>query len=98
MNTIAFPEAATQGVSRSDTLRQALFHGYKLTLDNPQYLRTLEAIAGTLLAEDREPQDLTVAALGLSGAVCVRIVAKEAGVAAGLQEAQWLAARAGAQA
>jgi nicotinate-nucleotide pyrophosphorylase (carboxylating) len=99
MNTIACPEAAaTPRVSRSDALRQALFHGEKLALDNPRYLRTLEAIAGTLLAEDREPHDLTVAALGLSGAACARIVAKEAGVAAGLLEAQWLAARAGAQA
>jgi len=100
MSPTAFPEAATTpGLSRSDAVHQALFHGHKLTLDNPQYLRTLESIAGTLLAEDREPRDLTVFALDLATTpVCARIVAKEGGVAAGLQEAQWLAERAGAQA
>jgi nicotinate-nucleotide pyrophosphorylase (carboxylating) len=100
MNTAAFAETATMpAVSRSDALRQALFHGHKLTLDNPQYLRTLESIAGTLLSEDREPRDLTVSALDLATTpVCARIVAKEGGVAAGLPEARWLAERAGAQA
>ncbi len=98
MNTVT-ETSPEQGLSRSAALHRALFHGDLLTLDNPRYRRTLEAIAGTLLAEDREPHDLTVAALGLGSAPgCARIVAKEAGVAAGLPEAQWLAARVGAQA
>jgi nicotinate-nucleotide pyrophosphorylase (carboxylating) len=89
-----FPETAT----RADALRQALFHGDKLTLGNPQYLRTVEAIVGTLSAQDREPHDLTVDALGLQTAgYCAQLVAKEGGVAAGLQEAEWLAKGSGAK-
>jgi nicotinate-nucleotide pyrophosphorylase (carboxylating) len=84
-----FPETAT----RAAALHQALFHGDKLTLDNPQYLRTVESIVGALSAQDREPHDMTVYALDLNGRApfCARIVAKEGGIAAGLQEAQWLA-------
>lgn len=89
--------------TREERLREALFHGHKLTLDNPQYVRTLEAIVGTLLSEDREPEDLTVSALSAGlrlehsrrGA---RIMAKQSGIAAGLQEAVWLAEHGGAKA
>ncbi len=85
---------------RAARVRQALFHGDKLTLDHPRYLRTLEAIAGTLFQEDREPRDATAAALGLDSPsrMSARIVTKESGVAAGLKEAQWLAARGGVEA
>jgi nicotinate-nucleotide pyrophosphorylase (carboxylating) len=97
MNSVT-EAAATPGLSRSEALHQALFHGAKLTLANPQYLHTVEAIVGALSAQDREPHDMTVYALGLQHTPYrARIVAKDGGVAAGLQEAQWLAACSGAQ-
>jgi nicotinate-nucleotide pyrophosphorylase (carboxylating) len=103
MTTLADTASPQVTSARRDALRRALFHGDKLTLDNPQYLRTLEAIAGTLLAEDREPHDMTVSALGLahrasSAGIVARTIAKEDGVAAGLQEGQWLVKQAGARA
>ncbi|MGA2268338.1 MAG: carboxylating nicotinate-nucleotide diphosphorylase [Bryobacteraceae bacterium] len=85
--------------TRQDLLKRALFCGHLLTLNNPRYMRTLDAIVGTLLAEDCEPQDLTVASLGLehrrSGA---QIIVRQPGVAAGIQEAERLVRLAGAAA
>jgi nicotinate-nucleotide pyrophosphorylase (carboxylating) len=57
---------------------------------NPSYLRMVQAFTGELLRADRDPCDLTSAALGAGqgqGSACM--MANEAGVLAGLAEAVW---------
>ncbi len=76
--------------SRQERLSRALFHGASLTLSNPGYLKSVSTITGELLRADREPCDLTSAALGAAegrGQAC--IVANEPGTLAGLAEAVW---------
>lgn len=74
-------------VERQERLQRALFRGEDLTVANPAYLRVLRGIIETLIATDLEPRDLTVVALGIrdSGG-SASVVAREPGVAAGLEE------------
>jgi len=70
---------------------KALFRGGNLTLENPAYLRVLRALLDALLTPDLAPRDLTVAALEIkSRAAAAQVVAREPGVAAGLEEYAYL--------
>ena len=74
-------------VERQVRLERALFRGEELTLENPAYVRVLRGILDTLLETDLEPRDLTVTALGIrERAGSANVVAREPGVAAGLEE------------
>jgi nicotinate-nucleotide pyrophosphorylase (carboxylating) len=74
-------------VERQDRLQRALFRGGELTIGNPAYLRVLRGIIETLLEADLAPRDITVAALGIrERRAFANVVAREPGVAAGLEE------------
>ncbi len=76
---------------RQRRIEKALFRGGSLTLDNPVYLRVLRALLEALLVPDLAPRDLTVAALGIkSRAAAAHVLAREPGVAAGLEEYAYL--------
>src|SRR6202451_922602 len=72
---------------RRRIVEQALFRGAELTFANKDYLRTVRAILGTLLETDTLPRDATVAALGIKNKpAAAQNIAREPGVAAGLEE------------
>lgn len=74
-------------VERQERLQRALFRGGELTIGNPAYLRVLRGIIETLLKADLAPRDITVAALGIrERRTSANVVAREPGVAAGLEE------------
>ncbi len=50
---------------RQRRVEKALFHGARLTLENPAYLSVLRSLLDALLVPDLSPRDLTVAALGI---------------------------------
>lgn len=73
-----------------------MFRGASLHLQNPEYLQAVEVFLNELLIEDTRPRDLTVAALGIgSERATGRIVAKQTGIAAGVEEYGWLLAGGG---
>lgn len=73
--------------TREQRLEQALFRGGSLTLENPEYAQALRAFTDALLRSDLTPGDLTVEALELENQPASgTIVAREPGVAAGLEE------------
>jgi nicotinate-nucleotide pyrophosphorylase (carboxylating) len=77
--------------TREQLLKRALFRGANLTLENADYVRSLRAFMGELLRTDLLPRDLTVAALGInSTAASAVVLAREAGVVAGLEELAFL--------
>lgn len=77
--------------AREDRVQRALYCGDELNLENPAYLRAIRGILQELLRQDTQTGDLTVEAIGTSGRTCtVEIRAKEAGIAAGIEEAVWL--------
>ncbi|MGA7852364.1 MAG: hypothetical protein WCA15_03495 [Candidatus Acidiferrales bacterium] len=81
----------TMPVERQVRLERALFRGAELTMDNAAYARVVRGILETLLATDLEPRDLTVTALGIrERAGSANVVAREPGVAAGLEEYAYL--------
>ncbi len=76
---------------RQRRVQKALFRGAQLTLENPAYLRVLRSLLNALLEPDLAPRDLTVAALGIkSRAAAANVLAREPGVAAGLEEYAYL--------
>jgi len=76
---------------RRRIVEQALFRGAELTFANRDYLRTARAILITLLETDTRPRDATAVALGISSRkAAAQILAREPGVAAGLNEYAWL--------
>jgi len=76
---------------RRRIVEQAMFRGAELTFASKDYLRTVRAILGTLLETDTLPRDATVAALGITNKpAAAQIIAREPGVAAGLEEYAWL--------
>ncbi|HEV2491289.1 MAG TPA: carboxylating nicotinate-nucleotide diphosphorylase [Candidatus Acidoferrales bacterium] len=80
-----------QGKTREARVRTALYRGDLLTLANPSYMRAVRALTDELLRLDFELGDLTTEALGLGAKRCrTEIRAKEAGIAAGMDEAVWL--------
>src|SRR5277367_3244089 len=76
---------------RQRRIEKALFRGGELTLDNPAYRRVVRALLDALLVPDLAPRDLTVAALGIkSRGGVAHVLAREPGVAAGLEEYAYL--------
>src|SRR5271167_2634897 len=73
--------------TREQRLEQALFRGGSLTLGNPEYARVVHTFTDALLRTDLTPGDLTVEALGLENQPSSgTVVAREPGIAAGLEE------------
>jgi nicotinate-nucleotide pyrophosphorylase (carboxylating) len=73
--------------TREQQLEQALFRGACLTVQNQEYLREVRTLTEALLRVDLTPRDLTVEALGIgSEPASAAILAREPGVAAGLEE------------
>lgn len=88
--------SADMDTKREDRIRAAFYRGEALTVENPTYVGALRGLADELLRQDTALGDLTVDALGIGSHKCaVEIRTKEAGVAAGVSEAQWLYDRAG---
>lgn len=78
-------------LTREQRTEQALFRGASLTLDHPEYRDTVRAFTETLLRADLAPRDLTVAALDIRGGRAnAAILARDAGVVAGLAELAFL--------
>src|ERR1700728_2246743 len=76
---------------RQRRVEKALFRGGGLTLENPAYLGVLRSLLDAVLVPDLAPCDLTVAALGIkSRAAAAQVLAREPGVAAGLEEYAYL--------
>ncbi|HWG57752.1 MAG TPA: carboxylating nicotinate-nucleotide diphosphorylase [Candidatus Acidoferrales bacterium] len=73
--------------SRGQRLERALFRGAALSIENPAYVRAVRTFIQELLLADLSPRDLTVDALRLGGTrASARIIARETGIVAGLQE------------
>jgi nicotinate-nucleotide pyrophosphorylase (carboxylating) len=82
--------------TREQRLEQALFRGGTLTLANPEYLQAVRTFTEALLHVDLTPRDLTVEALGIESKPATGIIlAREDGVAAGLEEVAWMLRNAG---
>jgi nicotinate-nucleotide pyrophosphorylase (carboxylating) len=95
MNVKAQVEADAKRPSREAQLRRALFRGEQLHLGDDRYRAAAEALLDPLLRSDAGGGDLTAEALGLSeGRTSAQVLAKESGVAAGLEEFEWLLGRA----
>ncbi|MGA2719077.1 MAG: carboxylating nicotinate-nucleotide diphosphorylase [Candidatus Acidiferrales bacterium] len=78
-------------LTREQQLEKALFRGGSLTLQNPGYQHEVRTLMEELLRQDLTPRDLTVAALEIkSKPVSAVVLAREAGVAAGLEEFAFL--------
>ncbi len=78
-------------LTREQQLEKALFRGGSLTLQNPGYQHEVRTLMEELLRQDLAPRDLTVAALEIkSKPVSAVVLAREAGVAAGLEEFAFL--------
>jgi nicotinate-nucleotide pyrophosphorylase (carboxylating) len=76
---------------RQERLKRALFRGQALTLENGEYARAVRQFTDALLRSDLGARDLTVEALGTNrGTVSAAIVAREAGIVAGLAEVGFL--------
>jgi len=83
-------------LTREEMVRQSMFRGAALHLQNPEYLQAVRVFLDELLSEDTRPRDLTVAALGIGRERAGgRILAKQAGIAAGVDEYCWLLGRGG---
>jgi nicotinate-nucleotide pyrophosphorylase (carboxylating) len=77
--------------TREQRIEQALFRGGSLTLDNPAYCQAVRAITESLVQTDLAPEDLTARALGMKNRFAsASILAREGGVAAGLEEFAFL--------
>jgi nicotinate-nucleotide pyrophosphorylase (carboxylating) len=78
-------------LTRSQRTEQALFRGNFLTMANAAYKGAVRPLLDALLMTDTFPRDLTVAALGLQAKPAkADIIAREAGIAAGLEEFAFL--------
>jgi nicotinate-nucleotide pyrophosphorylase (carboxylating) len=82
--------------TREERLEKALFRGGSLTLANPEYFREVRTFTEESLRIDLMPRDLTVEALGIgSERASAVILARENGVAAGVEEVAWMLRNAG---
>jgi len=94
MNTQAQIAVGAARPARAEQLKRALFRGDDLHVRNPEYLAVVATFLEELFLSDLGPGDLTVEALGLGRErASARVVAKEPGVAAGIEEFQWLLRR-----
>ena len=83
-------------MTREAQVQRSMFRGASLHLENPEYLQAVRAFLDELLLEDTRPRDLTVAALGIgSERATGGILAKQAGIVAGIAEYRWLLGRGG---
>jgi nicotinate-nucleotide pyrophosphorylase (carboxylating) len=88
--------AGSSRPSREEQIRQAFFRVDQLHMGDDAYRTAVAALLEPLLQCDAGEGDLTAHALGLSeGSATAKVIAKESGVAAGLDELQWLLTRAG---
>jgi nicotinate-nucleotide pyrophosphorylase (carboxylating) len=79
--------------TREQQLKAALFRGSHLHPQNSCYLREFRTLTESLLRIDLSPKDLTVEALDIKSQPCVAtVLARESGVAAGLEELALLGA------
>jgi len=77
--------------TREQRIEQALFRGGSLTLDNSAYCHAVRAITESLVRADLAPEDLTARALDMKDRFAsAAIVAREGGIAAGLEEFAFL--------
>jgi nicotinate-nucleotide pyrophosphorylase (carboxylating) len=96
MNVKAQTEADAAQSLREAQLRQAFFRGERLHMRDGEYRAAVVALLDPLLSSDAGRGDATAAALGLSeGTAGGKVFAKEPGVAAGIEELDWLLTRAG---
>ncbi len=77
--------------TRIQRTEQALFRGASLILGNTEYRNAVRPLLDSLLETDTTPRDITIAAMRLPRKQAkADIVAREAGVAAGLEEIAFL--------
>ncbi|MGH9575677.1 MAG: carboxylating nicotinate-nucleotide diphosphorylase [Candidatus Acidiferrales bacterium] len=77
--------------TRVQRIEEALFRGGSLTLGNAEYRNAVRPLLDSLLESDTAPRDITVAALRLPRRQAkADIVAREPGIAAGLEELAFL--------
>jgi nicotinate-nucleotide pyrophosphorylase (carboxylating) len=82
--------------SREEQIRHAFFRVDRLHMGDEAYRTAVAALLEPLLQSDAGEGDLTAQALGVSeGSATAKVIAKEGGVAAGLDELRWLLTRAG---
>ncbi len=85
VSSIAAPQTRVQRTE------QALFRGASLNLGNTEYRKAVRPLLDSLLEADTAPRDITVAALRLLRKQAkADIVAREPGIAAGLEELAFL--------
>lgn len=78
-------------LTRSQRTEEALFSGASLTMGNAAYRNAVRPLLDALLAADAAPRDLTVTALRLPAKrATADIIARESGIAAGLEEFAFL--------
>ena len=78
-------------LTRNQRIEQALFRGHTLTLDNPAYCDAVRTTTDLLVRTDHAGDDLTARALEMKhGSASACVIAREAGVAAGLTEFAFL--------
>jgi nicotinate-nucleotide pyrophosphorylase (carboxylating) len=78
-------------LTRKQRIEQALFCGGALTLDNPAYCHAVRTITDLLVRTDHAGEDLTARALEMKHrSASASVIAREAGVAAGLKEFAFL--------
>lgn len=91
MNAAAMTNPLSTGPERARRVERALFRGACLTMENAAYAEAVRHLIRNLLSSDLSPKDITVEALELGGRRgSSTIVAREAGVVAGLQESALL--------
>ena len=77
--------------TREQRIERALCRGRNLTLDNPDYCKAVRALTEFLLEADGATRDVTAEALGTrSRPATALILARDAGIVAGLEEAALL--------
>ena len=75
-------------------IKRALFRGEQLHMRDEHYRAAVAALIDPLLWSDAGGGDLTVKALGLmEGRAMAQVLAKEEGLAAGIEEFEWLMGR-----
>jgi nicotinate-nucleotide pyrophosphorylase (carboxylating) len=94
MNRNAQIGAEATKVSREAQVQRAFFRTERLQISDEEYRSAVLALLEPLLRSDADHGDLTVSALGLAeGQASGLVIAKESGVAAGLQEWEWMLKR-----
>jgi nicotinate-nucleotide pyrophosphorylase (carboxylating) len=87
-------DAGVARAAREAQLRRALFRGQALHMGEEHYRAAVAAVVEPMWQSDAGGGDLTVEVLGLTGGrATAQVVAKEPGVAAGMEELEWLLRR-----